>query len=54
MLTHTRPDDIVIAVMGVTGVGKSTFIKYFATTAVRKARDLKTELDNTIYTRESS
>lgn len=25
----SRPDDIVIAVMGVTGSGKSTFIQYF-------------------------
>lgn len=28
-----RPKDIVIAVMGVTGVGKSTFISYFSKTA---------------------
>jgi dephospho-CoA kinase len=25
-----RPDDIVISVMGITGVGKSTFINYFS------------------------
>ncbi len=29
-----RPDDVVIAVMGVTGVGKSTFISHFSKTAV--------------------
>lgn len=30
MLTcSTRPDDTVIALMGITGVGKSTFIQYF-------------------------
>lgn len=29
-----KPDDIVIAIMGVTGVGKSTFISYFNQSAL--------------------
>ena len=29
-LTDCRPDDVVIAVMGVTGSGKTTFVNYFA------------------------
>lgn len=30
VLSYCRPDDIVIAVMGVTGVGKSSFIAHLA------------------------
>ncbi|KAK3376384.1 P-loop containing nucleoside triphosphate hydrolase protein [Lasiosphaeria ovina] len=33
-LPDIQPDNIVIAVMGMTGVGKSTFISYFSKTAV--------------------
>ena len=36
-----RPDDIVIGVMGVTGVGKSTFINYFAHDDVEIGNDLE-------------
>jgi len=35
------PDDIVIAVMGVTGVGKSTFINYFSDRPVPVGNDLE-------------
>jgi GTP1/Obg family GTP-binding protein len=33
-LPHIGPEDAVIAVMGLTGVGKSTFISHFSDTAV--------------------
>lgn len=33
-MPHIRPEDAVIAVMGLTGVGKSTFISHFCDTAV--------------------
>lgn len=33
LTTIYRSKDLVIAVMGVTGVGKSTFISYFSQTA---------------------
>jgi ABC-type thiamine transport system ATPase subunit len=37
----TRPGDVVIAVMGVTGSGKTTFVNYFADVEVEIGHGLE-------------